>query len=84
MAALRTLWSVGAAAAIFVVGGVLVFLAGAACGFFGAVHMHQVFFARMAPDSMAQHLKERMRVELRLTPDQMQKISASTLHGVAL
>ena len=54
---------------------VLIFLAGAACGFFGAVHMHRGFFAHMAPDSMAQHMKERMRVELRLTPDQMQKIS---------
>jgi hypothetical protein len=46
---------------------VLIFLAGAACGFFGAVHMHRAFFAHMAPDSMAQHMKERMRVELRLT-----------------
>ena len=54
---------------------VLIFLAGAACGFFGAIHMHQAFFARMAPDSMAQHMKERMRKELKLTPDQMQKIS---------
>ena len=54
---------------------VLIFLAGAACGFFGAIHMHQAFFARMAPASMAQHMKERMRAELKLTPDQMQKIS---------
>jgi len=54
---------------------VLVFLAGAACGFFGAVHMHQAFFAHMAPDSMAQRMKERMRVELNLTSEQMQKIS---------
>ena len=54
---------------------VLIFLAGAACGFFGAIHMHQAFFARMAPDSVAQHMKERMRGELKLTPDQMLKIS---------
>jgi Spy/CpxP family protein refolding chaperone len=54
---------------------VLIFLAGAACGFFGAIHMHQAFFARMASDSMAQHMKERMRAELKLTPDQMEKIS---------
>ena len=54
---------------------VLIFLAGAACGFFGAIHMHQAFFARMAAGSMAQHMKERMRAELKLTPDQMQKIS---------
>jgi Spy/CpxP family protein refolding chaperone len=53
----------------------LVFVAGVACGFFGAVHMHQAFFAHMAPDSMAQHMKQRLRVELRLTPDQMQQIS---------
>ena len=54
---------------------VLVFFAGAACGFFGAFHMHRAFFARMAPGSMAQHMKERLRAELRLTPDQMKKIS---------
>ena len=54
---------------------VLIFLAGAACGFFGAIHMHQAFFARMAAGSMAQHMKERMRAELKLTPDQMLKIS---------
>jgi Spy/CpxP family protein refolding chaperone len=54
---------------------VLVFVAGAACGFFAAFHMHQVFFAHMAGNSMAQHMKERLRTELRLTPDQVQKIS---------
>jgi Spy/CpxP family protein refolding chaperone len=54
---------------------VLVFLAGGVCGFFGALHMRGPFFAHMAPDSMAQHMKERLRVELKLTPDQMQKIS---------
>ncbi len=54
---------------------VLVFAAGAVCGFFGVVHVHHAFFAHMAPDSMAQHMKERLRVELKLTPDQMQKIS---------
>lgn len=54
---------------------VLVFLAGAVSGFFGAFHLPPVFFAHGAPDSMAQHMKERLRVELKLTPDQMQKIS---------
>jgi Spy/CpxP family protein refolding chaperone len=53
---------------------VLVFLAGAACGFFGALHVHQ-FFARMDSGAMAQHLKHRLRAELKLTPEQMQKIS---------
>jgi Spy/CpxP family protein refolding chaperone len=54
---------------------VLVFLAGAVSGFFAAVHMHHAFFAHMASDSMAEHMKERLRRDLRLTPDQMQKIS---------
>ena len=53
---------------------VLVFLAGAACGFFGAVHVHD-FFARMDAGSMAQHMKQRLRAELKLTPEQMQQIS---------
>jgi Spy/CpxP family protein refolding chaperone len=53
---------------------VLVFLAGAACGFFGALHAHY-FFARMDPGSMAQHMKQRLRTELKLTPEQMQQIS---------
>ena len=53
---------------------VLVFLAGAACGFFGAFHVHH-FFSRMDSGSMAQHLKKRLRAELKLTPEQMQQIS---------
>ena len=53
---------------------VLVFLAGAACGFFGAVHVHD-FFGRMDPGSMAQHMKQRLRGELKLTPEQMEQIS---------
>ena len=53
---------------------VLVFLAGAACGFFGALHLHH-FFGRMDSGAMAQHLKQRLRAELKLTPEQMQKIS---------
>ena len=53
---------------------VLVFLAGAASGFFGAFHAHH-FFARMDPGSMAQHMKQRLRAELKLTPEQMQQIS---------
>src|SRR6266513_5854753 len=53
---------------------VLVFIAGAACGFFGTVHAHY-FFARMDSGSMAQHMKQRLRAELKLTPEQMQQIS---------
>jgi len=53
---------------------VLVFLAGVACGFFGTLHTHY-FFARMDSESMAQHMKQRLRAELKLTPQQMQQIS---------
>src|SRR5438067_3689830 len=53
---------------------VLVFLAGAACGFFGALHAHY-YFTRMDPGVMAQQMKQRLRVELKLTPEQMQQIS---------
>ena len=53
---------------------VLVFLAGVACGFFGTVHAPH-FFARMNLESMAQHMKQRLRGELKLTPEQMQQIS---------
>ena len=53
---------------------VLVFLAGVACGFFGTVHTHY-FFARMDSGSMAQHMKQRLRAELKLTPQQLQQIS---------
>ena len=53
---------------------VLVFLAGAACGFFGAFHAHH-FFARTGPGMMSQHMKEHLRTELKLTPEQMQQIS---------
>jgi hypothetical protein len=53
---------------------VLVFLAGVACGFFGTVYTHY-FFARTDSESMAQHMKQRLRAELKLTPEQMQQIS---------
>jgi Spy/CpxP family protein refolding chaperone len=53
---------------------VLVFLAGAACGFFGAFHVPP-FFARMDSGAMAQHMKQRLRAELKLTSEQMQQIS---------
>jgi Spy/CpxP family protein refolding chaperone len=62
---------------------VLVFLAGGVCGFFGAVHMHHAFFGHMAADSMAQHMKERLRVELKLTPEQVQKISPIIDHAAS-
>jgi Spy/CpxP family protein refolding chaperone len=61
----------------------LVFMAGAACGFFGAARMHHAFLAHMAADSMAQHMKERLRVELKLTPEQVQKISPIIDHAAS-
>jgi Spy/CpxP family protein refolding chaperone len=61
---------------------VLVFVAGGACGFFGAFHVHH-FFARMDPGAMAQHLKQRLRAELKLTPEQMQKISPIIDHAAS-
>ena len=54
---------------------VLVFLAGTLSGFFGAARMHHLFFSRLGSDSMAEHMKKRLRLELKLTPDQMEKIS---------
>jgi Spy/CpxP family protein refolding chaperone len=61
---------------------VLVFLAGVACGFFGTVHAHH-FFARMDSESMAQHMKQRLRAELKLTPEQMQQISPIIDHAAS-
>src|SRR5438132_10259111 len=61
---------------------VLVFLAGVACGFFGTVHTHY-FFARMDSESMTQHMKQRLRAELKLTPEQMQQISPIIDHAAS-
>jgi Spy/CpxP family protein refolding chaperone len=61
---------------------VLVFLAGVTCGFFGTIHTHY-FFAGMDSGSMAQHLKQRLRAELKLTPEQMQQISPIIDHAAA-
>ena len=61
---------------------VLVFLAGVACGFFGTVHA-RYFFARMDSESMTQHMKQRLRAELKLTPEQMQQISPIIDHAAS-
>jgi Spy/CpxP family protein refolding chaperone len=61
---------------------VLVFLAGAACGFFSAFHVYR-FFARMDPAAMAQHMKQRLGAELKLTPGQMQQISPIIDHAAS-
>ena len=55
---------------------VLAFVAGAAVGFFGAVHLRPpVFFHRVASGSIAEHLKAHLRVQLKLTPQQFEQIS---------
>jgi Spy/CpxP family protein refolding chaperone len=53
---------------------VLVFLAGAATGFFGAAHLG-IFFRHPASGAIAQHMKEHLRSELKLTPEQVEEIS---------
>jgi Spy/CpxP family protein refolding chaperone len=59
-----------------VVAFVLVFLAGATTGFFGAAHFgHALFFRHAAAGSIANHLKKHLRAELKLTPQQVEKIS---------
>jgi Spy/CpxP family protein refolding chaperone len=55
---------------------VLVFVAGAAVGFFGAVHLRPpVFFHRVPSGSIAEHLKEHLRIQLKLTPQQVDQVS---------
>ena len=54
----------------------LVFVAGAAVGFFGAVHLRPpVFFHHVPSGSIAGHLKEHLRVQLKLTPQQVEQVS---------
>jgi Spy/CpxP family protein refolding chaperone len=55
---------------------VLVFLAGGAVGFFGAIHLgHPLFFHHGSSSSIAHHMKEHLRAELKLTPQQVEQIS---------
>jgi Spy/CpxP family protein refolding chaperone len=54
---------------------VLVFLAGAACGFFGAMHRVHWIVRHEHPGSLAEHLKRHLQWELRLTPQQVQQVS---------
>ena len=54
---------------------VLVFFAGAVCGFFGAMHSGRWIFARAHSGSLAEHMKRQLQWELRLTPQQVQQIS---------
>ncbi len=52
----------------------LIFLAGGVCGFFAAVHS-RTLFRRPPPGSIAAHMKEHLRRELRLTPQQVEQVS---------
>jgi hypothetical protein len=54
---------------------VLVFLAGVACGFFGAFHGAGRIFGRGHTGSLAEHMKRHLEWELRLNPQQVQQIS---------
>lgn len=54
---------------------VLVFLAGAVCGFFGAMHCGRFIFAHARSGSLAEHMKRQLQWELKLTPEQVRQIS---------
>jgi Spy/CpxP family protein refolding chaperone len=54
---------------------VLVFLAGAVCGFFGAMHGGRWIFVHAHSGSLAEHMKRQLQWELRLTPEQVRQIS---------
>jgi Spy/CpxP family protein refolding chaperone len=59
----------------------LVFLAGAACGFFGGFHGTGWIFGRGHPRSLAEHMKRHLEWELRLNPQQIQQISPIIDHA---
>jgi Spy/CpxP family protein refolding chaperone len=55
---------------------VLVFIAGAAVGFFGAVHLGPPFmFHHVLSRSIGEHMKEHLRAQLKLTPEQVEQIA---------
>ena len=54
---------------------VLVFFAGAAVGFFAAFHVGQSMVMRHASGRLAEHMKQHLRMELKLTPQQLEQIS---------
>lgn len=59
-----------------IAGFLLVFIAGGAVGVFVAMTIgHQFLFAQHAPNVVAQTMKNRLRWQLRLTDEQMTKIS---------
>jgi Spy/CpxP family protein refolding chaperone len=57
-------------------GFILVFIAGGITGaFFGGLHARHLFFEFHHPELIAARMKERLRTELNLTPEQVAKIS---------
>jgi len=59
-----------------IVGFVLVFLAGGMTGaFFGASQARHFFFAQHHRSMLGERMRQRLRVELKLTPEQVTKIS---------
>ncbi len=59
-----------------IAGFILVFLAGAMTGvFFAAMHARHIFIGSHQPDLVASRMKDRLRAELKLTPEQEAKIS---------
>ena len=59
-----------------IVGFLLVFIAGATTGgFLGASHARRLFFEPPQHGIMAQRMRDRLRVQLKLTPEQLDKIS---------
>lgn len=58
-----------------VAGFILVFIAGGVTGaFFAATQARHFFFSPRQHGAMADHMRDRLRVELKLTPEQMEKI----------
>src|SRR3954452_4823878 len=64
----------GSLKAKLIAGFILVFLAGAMTGaFFSAIHARHIFVEFHQPDMVATRMKERLRSELKLTPQQESK-----------
>ena len=59
-----------------IAGFILVFVAGGISGvFLGGVYARHLFFGFHHPEQIGAHMKERLRAELNLTPEQVAKIS---------
>lgn len=59
-----------------IAGFILVFVAGGITGaFLGGLHARHLFFEFHRPEQIGARMKERLRVELNLTPEQVAKIS---------